>query len=111
MFKKHKAFVWYRPHEEIKVGEPWFDDKQKKMITLCHYAMRTWRNSCYNSYQLYGHSHGMLPDEPHLLSMDVGVDCHNFYPVSIEQVIQKMETKMPARLAYLESLKNSGRVE
>jgi len=111
MMKKHNSFVWIRQLEEIKIGQPWFDDKSKKMVTLCHYAMRTWRNSCYNSYHLYGHSHGMLPDEPHLLSMDVGVDCNNFYPVSIEQVIQRMESKMPTRLEYLESLKSSGRVE
>jgi hypothetical protein len=66
------------------------------MITLCHYAMRTWRNMGYSSWQLYGHSHSNLPEIPHYLSFDVGVDAWDFRPVSIEQVIQKMNAKMPA---------------
>ena len=99
---KKGAFVWLRQLENIMVGRPWL--QQKQMIVLCHYAMRTWRNSVHNSYQLYGHSHGGLTDIPHMLQMDVGVDCHNFYPVSIEQVITKMEQKMTARLEYVKKL-------
>lgn len=43
-------------------------------IILCHYAMRTWNKMHYGAWQLYGHSHGSLQDDPNLLSMDVGVD-------------------------------------
>lgn len=105
MFKKQKAFVWYRPHEEIKVGEPWFEPKKRQMISLCHYAMRTWRNMGYGSWMLYGHSHAMLPEIPHYLSFDVGVDAQNFYPVSIEEVKLKMEAKMPAFLEWKEKVR------
>jgi len=62
-------------------------------ITLCHYAMRTWRNSHRLSYCLFGHSHGNLPDDKNALSMDVGVDCWKYYPISFEQVKEFMSKK------------------
>jgi calcineurin-like phosphoesterase family protein len=63
------------------------------VITLCHYAMRSWQTSHYGSWHLYGHHHGLLP--PYGLSFDVGVDCWNYYPVSLEQVREKMATLKP----------------
>jgi calcineurin-like phosphoesterase family protein len=63
------------------------------LITLCHYAMRSWELSHYGSWHLFGHHHGML--EPYGLSFDVGVDCWDFYPVSLEQVREKMATLRP----------------
>jgi calcineurin-like phosphoesterase family protein len=65
----------------------------KQDITLCHYAMRTWNCSHHAAWQLYGHSHGTLPDDPNSLSIDVGVDCHNYKPISFEQVKAIMEKK------------------
>ncbi len=50
----------------------------------CHYAMRVWPKSHYGAYQAYGHSHGHLP--PTGRQMDVGVDTHNFYPYSLDEV-------------------------
>ncbi len=43
-------------------------------LILCHYAMRTWRNSHHGSFHCYGHSHYTLPDDPNSLSIDVGID-------------------------------------
>lgn len=117
---KEGAFIWFRRLEFLSIGKPYFEDK--KLITICHYAMETWPNSHHGSWHLYGHSHGMLPeswtcpncsfiDPPHSLKFDVGVDCWNFYPVSIEEVKAKMDSKLPAWEAYRESLKGSGRVE
>jgi calcineurin-like phosphoesterase family protein len=55
--------------EEISVkGQP---------IVLCHYAMRVW-NRAHHGANLYGHSQGKLPEAPTSLSMDVGVDTHDF---------------------------------
>lgn len=65
-------------------------------ITLCHYAMRSWEQSHYGTWHLFGHHHGMLP--PYGLSFDVGVDCWNFYPVSLEDVMVKMSTLKPITL-------------
>jgi len=60
-------------------------------IICCHYCMRVWAKSHYNSYHLYGHSHGNLPSEGK--SMDVGVDTNDFYPYSINDVFKIMNTK------------------
>jgi calcineurin-like phosphoesterase family protein len=66
----------------------------KHGIALDHYAGRTWYQSDKGAWQLYGHSHGELPDDHSSLSLDVGVDAHNYYPISIDEVRAKMEIKM-----------------
>lgn len=57
-------------------------------ITLCHYAMTVWDNSHRGSWQLYGHSHGEL--RTFGKSFDIGVDCHNFEPWSMEEIEAEM---------------------
>ena len=63
----------------------------KQPITLCHYAMRVWHRSHYNSYHSYGHSHGTLPSIGK--SMDVGVDTNNFKPYSWEDIKEIIKNK------------------
>lgn len=58
--------------KNIKVG--------KIDIVMCHYAMRVWHKSHFNSWHLYGHSHGSL--QPIGKSWDVGVDRNNFKPLA-----------------------------
>jgi len=79
-------------------------------IVLCHYAMRVWHGSHKGTWQLFGHSHNQLPEEPRWLAFDVGVDAHNFYPVSIQQVIDKMAKKMPLWEAWKKRLGKQGGV-
>jgi calcineurin-like phosphoesterase family protein len=67
--------------------------------TLCHYPMASWPRSHYGTWHLHGHSHGtmgvsnasadrVLPPGSHRgMRVDVGVDCWNFYPVSVEQLV------------------------
>ena len=62
-------------------------------IVLCHYAMTVWERSHKGSWQLFGHSHGELPDDPLRLSLDVGVDCHNYRPIAFDEIREIMETK------------------
>ena len=62
-------------------------------IVLCHYAMKVWEYSHHGSWHLYGHSHGNLPDDKTSLSLDVGVDCWNFTPVSMAQLRERMSRK------------------
>lgn len=62
-------------------------------IVLCHYAMRSWDRSHYGSWHLFGHHHGSLQSFGY--SFDVGVDCWEFYPVSLDQVARKMSTLKP----------------
>jgi calcineurin-like phosphoesterase family protein len=68
---------------DFKVGD------KKYKIVMCHYAMKVWNKSHHGSMQLYGHSHGSMPDDG-TRSMDVGLDSNNHYPVSIEEVIEKI---------------------
>lgn len=67
--------------------------KTEPNITLCHYAMRSWPASHYGTWHLFGHHHGKL--EPYGLSFDVGVDCWDYEPVSLEKVAKKMATLKP----------------
>ncbi len=62
-------------------------------IVLCHYAMRVWDQSHRGAWQLYGHSHGSLPDDPRSRSIDVGVDCHGWHPISYDEVKAIMARK------------------
>jgi calcineurin-like phosphoesterase family protein len=81
---KHR-FESYHNLSQISVdGQP---------IVLCHYAMRVWNKSHHGAWQLYGHSHGSLPDDPNSLSFDVGIDCHNYFPISFDEVKAIMAKK------------------
>lgn len=57
---------------------------EDKFIWLSHYAHRSWPHSHVGSYHLYGHSHGNLPNLGK--SMDVGVDTHNYYPYTWQEI-------------------------
>lgn len=53
-------------------------------ITLCHYGLRVWNRSHYGALHFYGHSHGNLPGDHQ--SCDVGVDCWEYRPVSLDEI-------------------------
>lgn len=91
-----ERFEWIKDYYKLKIQDADFQGGEQQII-LMHYAMRVWDKSHWGTYQLYGHSHGELPDDSDLLSIDVGVDCHNFYPISWEEVkaIMKQKTWTP----------------
>jgi calcineurin-like phosphoesterase family protein len=60
-------------------------------ITLCHYSMRVWSKSHYGTWHLFGHSHGKL--EGVGKSFDVGVDANQFRPISLDEVVKRMESR------------------
>jgi len=64
-----------------------------QVIVLCHYAMRSWDRSHYATWHLFGHHHGKLLS--YGLSFDVGMDCWEFAPVSLERVKKKMAGMKP----------------
>jgi calcineurin-like phosphoesterase family protein len=59
-------------------------------ITLCHYAMRVWNKAHKGAPMLYGHSHDSLPGNSQ--SLDVGVDCWGMRPVTLDEILARMET-------------------
>jgi len=86
------AFETVRDLAEIKVPSLGaYHDEQR--IVLCHFAMLTWNKSHHGAWQLHGHSHGSLKDEPNALRLDVGVDVWNFAPVSFEEIRARMTKK------------------
>lgn len=78
-------------YKEIKVEDA---EEGQRLIVLCHYAFRVWNKSHHGSWDLYGHSHGSLKDDPHARSMDVGVDSVPGYrPISLPEVAAHMAKK------------------
>lgn len=80
-------FIWSRDIAQVRVIEG-------QQMTLCHFAMRVWNKSHHGNWQLHGHSHGSLTDDPQSLSMDVGVDTNDFYPYSFDDVAARMAKKV-----------------
>ncbi|KAA3633816.1 MAG: phosphoesterase [Bacteroidetes bacterium] len=85
-------FEWVKDYYELTVKDDSFK-RGKQLVVLFHYAIREWKAKHRGSYQLYGHSHGTLPDDPNALAFDIGVDCHDFYPLSWEDVKKIMKEK------------------
>ena len=71
----------------------WEGTIDKQFIVICHYCLRTWARSHYNSWHFFAHSHGKL--EPIGKSWDVGVDNNNFYPFSFVDQIKEIMKKRP----------------
>lgn len=88
-------FRWIKPYHLLKVRDPFSPHAWvgKQRIVLFHYALRVWDRSHYGTWHLYGHSHGNLFDDPNARSMDVGVDPNKFYPISYDEVKEKMLKK------------------
>lgn len=59
------------------------------VVVLCHYPIAVWDRKHYGSWHLYGHVHYKEFKLPGF-SMNVGVDLHNFYPISFDEIEQCM---------------------
>lgn len=78
-------FAWIKAYHELSIDDP-EAHRGKRHLMLFHYAMREWNGSHHGTFHLYGHSHGTLEDLPQQRSIDVGVDCHGYRPVSFAEV-------------------------
>jgi calcineurin-like phosphoesterase family protein len=94
-----EKFTSCQPYKEIYLPDTEAYG-EKQFIVLIHYAMRVWNKSHRGSWQLYGHSHGSLPDDPHSRNLDVGVDCWDFTPVSYEKIKERMKLKTPRSIDH-----------
>ena len=83
--KLTEEFSWLGDLAEISING--------QRIVLCHYAMRVWNHSSHGAWHLFGHSHGRLPTLDTSLSMDVGVDTHDFSPWSFDEIRDRMIAK------------------
>lgn len=82
-------FEWIKERYELEVS----DDGEKRIIVMQHYAMRVWNKSHRGAYHLYGHSHGFMEHTPWGRSMDVGVDCWGYKPISYQEVKQVLSKR------------------
>lgn len=81
-----QEFSWQNDLVEVSVNS--------QRIVLCHYAMRVWNHSSHGAWHLYGHSHGRLLEVDASLSMDVGVDTHDFAPWQFDEIRERMKRKL-----------------
>jgi calcineurin-like phosphoesterase family protein len=85
-------FEWIKDYFELIIPDNDFH-QGRQLVVLMHYPMRVWQASHYGAYHLYGHTHGSLRDDITSLSFDVGVDCHQFTPISYNEVKNIMNRK------------------
>lgn len=86
---KNKRWHKVAHYHEIKID---LGGEHRQKIVICHYPMRSWNQMHRGAWMLHGHSHGHLMDIGGRI-LDVGVDVHDFRPISIEQVHEFMKTR------------------
>lgn len=79
----------------------------KELFVLSHYPLLSWNKSYYGSTNCHGHTHGTigkmgvstdnkLPnDGKRGIRIDVGVDTNNFFPYSIEEILERVRNDHP----------------
>lgn len=78
---RHPKIVWAGDLKSLHFS--------KVSTELCHYPMRSWKSKSHGGYHLFGHCHGSLP--PLDRSLDVGVDTHNYYPYSWDEIYTSLK--------------------
>lgn len=76
------------PYYELVVQDK--DIRGGQLIVLFHYQILNWKSYRYGSYHLYGHTHQKDPRGHAVNSLNVGVDAHDFYPVSYDEIRRLM---------------------
>lgn len=77
---------------EVHFGRAAGTPNNSQKFFLFHYPCVSWREKGYGTIHLYGHVHGgySRDGEP---SLDVGVDTHDFYPYSLQEVVSLATAK------------------
>lgn len=73
---------WARSYYELKINGV--------KLVLFHYPIQSWNGAFRGSIHLHGHSHGHVKSE-NIKRMDVGVDCCNYSPINLDQIIDKLK--------------------
>lgn len=92
-FQMRDVFEWSK---DYYYGNLPFQGR-KQSIVLMHYPIFRWRgrkHSQTGSWHLFGHEHGTINRVENGPWLDVGVDSHNYRPVSWEDVCDKMLPKI-----------------
>lgn len=82
-------FEWVKDYHELIVNDK-DNPLGTQLLVLFHYPMLYWKGMGMGTYHLYGHMHGELKNHPKPNSMDIGVDCQDYYPLSYLEVKQRI---------------------
>jgi len=88
IFLRGSHDYWLSRKHSIQI---WEHNLAGQFVVVCHYALRVWARSHYNSWHLFAHSHGGL--DPIGKSWDIGVDTNNFFPYSLDQINDIMKDR------------------
>lgn len=89
------VFVELLPPEVLLRIPSLVKDGYAKPLHLSHYPLAAWDAYHHGGWHLHGHSHGRAQ----VLAgrLDVGVDAHSFYPVSLDEVIRVLSMTQEER--------------
>lgn len=62
--------------------------RNKQRVVLCHYPFASWNGSYHGSLHFHGHTHNTYRGTGRI--MDVGVDAHNFTPISYDEADSRL---------------------
>lgn len=77
-------FASVNDYLEIKVVDEEMDMIQT--LVLFHYPIESWNKKHFGSWHLYAHCHGRLDNTNFKTRLDVGVDLHEYRPISYQEV-------------------------
>lgn len=101
---KGVEFVWiignhdekFLPFFKGKMTYMEFININKKEVTLCHYPMKIWRKSNYNSWSLFGHAHineRARQFKPYGKMINVNCELHDYKPWTEDEIITEMRNR------------------
>jgi calcineurin-like phosphoesterase family protein len=103
VIKKNKSlqdrFEWIKEYYELNVQDSDAARDSQKLV-LCHFPMISWNKMAHGSFMLHGHCHGNLRYPFVGRILDVGVDVHNYKPISYNQVKAHMKPIVPEFLDH-----------
>ena len=97
-------------HDKDSTKLPWAFIKdgyelryKDKVFILHHFPYLSWDKQFYGSINIHGHVHGkQLQSDLSVLRFDVGVDANNYTPVSIDIIVDIVNSQKKATLSNAE---------
>ena len=62
----------------------------RQEVVMCHYPILEWPGAYKGAIHLHGHTHGRVP--PHQRRCDVGVDVWNYMPVTLDEIVERLQS-------------------
>lgn len=74
-------FEWIKSMYDLKVG-------RDIRVVMCHYPILSWNRMNYGAFHIHGHRHCLGENKGR--RYDVGVDGHDFYPLNLTILLDKL---------------------